>query len=512
MQVDNSRLLASLEAFWPGITAALPAQPEGPRRLIQDSRHVTPGDVFIALPGVHFDGRDYLTQALEAGAALVLCHFDAETPPYEEADDPRVLMLTGLSYCVGELGRALFQVPEHQQLIGVTGTNGKSSVTHYIAALSEAVGRPCGLIGTLGSGRPGALVDSGLTTPGPLALQESLAEMAAQGLNRVAMEVSSHALDQQRLEGCRVQAAVFTNLTRDHLDYHSGMADYAAAKAKLFKRSELELAVVNGDDSLARLMLAGLPKGVRVLATGEDEATTFRVLDWEPRPDGQRALIASPDGEFALALSLMGRFNLDNVLLAMATLYGLGGSLEDISVAAGQLAPVPGRMQPLSRPGQPSVVVDYAHTPDALDNALAALRAHLGKSGQLWCLFGCGGDRDRGKRPLMARAAASHADRLVITDDNPRGEDAAAIRGQILEGLEPAQRDVAWCIEGRRAAIRACLEAAGPNDVVLVAGKGHETYQEIGGVRHDFSDAKEITQALDDLASLPGDAGPESRS
>ncbi|WP_458527166.1 UDP-N-acetylmuramoyl-L-alanyl-D-glutamate--2,6-diaminopimelate ligase [Onishia taeanensis] len=512
MQVDNSRLLASLEALWPGITASLPAQPEGVRRLQLDSRRVNAGDVFIALPGVHVDGRDYMKPALAAGAALVLCHLDAESPSFAEVDDSRVLGLNGLRHCVGELGRALFQVPEDLQLIGVTGTNGKSSVTHYLAALSEAIGRPCGLIGTLGSGRPGALEEGGLTTPGPLALQASLGEMAAQGLDRVAMEVSSHALDQQRLEGCRVEAAVFTNLTRDHLDYHGSMATYAAAKAKLFQRPELKLAVVNGDDSLARLMLAGLPKGVRVLATGEGEATTFRVLDWEPRPDGQRALIASPDGEFALALSLMGRFNLDNVLLAMATLYGLGESLEEISVAAGQLAPVPGRMQPLSRPGRPAVVIDYAHTPDALDNALIALRAHLGASGQLWCLFGCGGERDRGKRPLMAKAAAARADRLVITDDNPRGEEAAAIRDEMLAGLAPDERDAAWCIEGRRAAIRACLEAAGPDDVVLIAGKGHETYQEIDGVRHDFSDVVEVEQALDALEAGALEADKEPRS
>ncbi|WP_192036602.1 UDP-N-acetylmuramoyl-L-alanyl-D-glutamate--2,6-diaminopimelate ligase [Halomonas sp. YLGW01] len=509
MQVDNSRLLASLEALWPGATDALPAQPEGARRLVLDSRRVQPGDVFIALPGVRVDGRAYIAQALDAGAALVLSHRDAETPALDEADDPRVLMLNGLRHCVGELGSALYQVPEDQELIGVTGTNGKSSVTHYLAALSEAIGRPCGLIGTLGSGRPGALTDSGLTTPGALALQARLGEMAAQGLDRVAMEVSSHALDQQRLEGCRVRAAVFTNLTRDHLDYHGGMAGYAAAKAKLFQRPELGLAVVNGDDPLARLMLAGLPKGVRVLATGEGEATTFRVLDWEPRPDGQRALIASPDGEFALALTLMGRFNLDNVLLAMATLYGLGESLEDLSVAAGQLAPVPGRMQPLSQPGRPAVVVDYAHTPDALDNALEALRAHLGKSGQLWCLFGCGGERDRGKRPLMAQAAAARADHLVITDDNPRGENAAAIREEILAGLEPGERELAWCIEGRREAIRACLAAAGPDDVVLIAGKGHETYQEIDGVRHAFSDVEEVERALE-AGSLEVDK--ESRS
>lgn len=502
MQIDSQRLVDSLTRLWPASREALSTLDIGERTtLVLDSRAVSPGDVFVALPGVNADGRDYLEPALTAGAALVLCHHDDDGPAGAAVEDSRVLYLPGLKALQGELGRTLFDVPDHLELIGVTGTNGKSSVTHYIAALSEAVGRPCGLVGTLGYGRPGQLVDSGLTTPGPLALQAQLGAMAADGISRVAMEVSSHALDQQRLEGCRVHVGVFTNLSRDHLDYHGSMASYAAAKAQLFKRAELELAVVNGDDPLARLMLAGIGAGVRVLATGQEEATTLRVLDWEPHESGQRALVASPEGEFALALDLMGRFNLDNVLLAMTVLYGLGESLETLSVAAGRLAPVPGRMQLLARPGLPSVVVDYAHTPDALDNALQALRAHLGgrkdrARGRLWCLFGCGGERDTGKRPLMARVAEAQAERVVITDDNPRGEAPGSIRQQVLAGLSAEARSAAWDIAGRATAIERVITEADVEDVILIAGKGHEAYQEITGIRHAFSDIAVAETAL----------------
>ncbi|GGX81648.1 UDP-N-acetylmuramoyl-L-alanyl-D-glutamate--2,6-diaminopimelate ligase [Litchfieldella qijiaojingensis] len=498
MQVECQQLIESLERLWPGVTATWPATVEGSLRLVLDSRELGPGDVFVAVPGVRADGRDHIVQALAAGAALVLCHHDDDAT-VAGAEDPRVLLLPGLKMLQGELGRSLFEVPDELEVIGVTGTNGKSSVTHYIAALSEALGKPCGLVGTLGYGRPGQLREGGLTTPGPLALQAYLGKMAAGGITRVAMEVSSHALEQQRLEGCRLRAGVFTNLSRDHLDYHGSMAAYAAAKAQLFKRAELELAVVNADDSLARLMLAGLGAGVRVLATGQDEVTTLRVLEWLPHESGQRALIAGPDGEFVLDLPLMGRFNLDNVLLAMAVLHGLGESLDALSLAAGKLSPVPGRMQLLTRPGMPSVVVDYAHTPDALDNALQGLRAHLGTRndrGCLWCLFGCGGERDTGKRPLMGQIAETRAERLVITDDNPRHESAEAIRLQILEGLTAEGRQAAWEVAGRQAAIEWTIAEAAPEDVILIAGKGHEPYQEIAGIRHPFSDVAIAEAAL----------------
>ncbi|QTF94413.1 UDP-N-acetylmuramyl-tripeptide synthetase, partial [Halomonas sp. BM-2019] len=367
MRVSLHHLAETLARLWPG-AGPLPAMTGQAVTLCTDSREASPGAVFVAVPGVAADGRDHIAAALAAGATAVLCHSgDGRDCP----EEPRVVALPGLRERLGELGRALFAVPESLELIGVTGTNGKSSVTHYLAELSEALGVQAGLVGTLGHGRPGALRDAGLTTPGPLALQAALGELAADGVGRVAMEVSSHALEQGRLDGCRLRAAVYTNLTRDHLDYHGSMAAYAAAKARLFRREELRLAVVNADDSLARLMLAGVGEGVRVLAIGEDEAVTFRVIDWHPHAAGQRALVATPEGERVLETVLLGRFNLDNLLLAIATLYGLGHGIGELFEAAAGLAPVPGRMEALLRPGAPTVVIDYAHTPDALDNALA---------------------------------------------------------------------------------------------------------------------------------------------
>jgi UDP-N-acetylmuramoyl-L-alanyl-D-glutamate--2,6-diaminopimelate ligase len=501
MQVTYARLESSLLKQWPESRQALAALSlPDPCRLEVDSRRLTRGDVFVAVPGVAADGRHFIDDALTAGASLVLAHQAGQ----QRHDDPRVLWLSGLKETLGPLGRECFAVPDDLEVIGVTGTNGKSSVTHYLAALSETLGVSTGLIGTLGQGRVGSLHDTGLTTPGPLALQAALGELAAAKVTRVAMEVSSHALEQARLDGCRVRAAVFTNLTRDHLDYHRSMAGYAAAKARLFRRPELELAVVNGDDPLARLMLAGLAHGVRVLAVGEQEATTLRVVDWVPHAQGQRALIATPEGERVIELALMGRFTLDNVLLAIAVLYGLGHPLEALFTAATGLAPVPGRMEALVRPGCPTVVIDYAHTPDALDNALTALRAHLPGEGRLWCVFGCGGDRDTGKRALMAAAVERQAEVIVVTDDNPRGEDPASIREQTLSGLSREARERAWNMHDRGRALARVLTKASADDVVLIAGKGHETYQEIAGVRHDFSDRVEAEKRLSERAGRPG--------
>lgn len=503
MHVNSAELIALVASRWPEqrralLAADLPEQV----RLHLDSREVEEGGIFLAVPGVSADGRDFIQAALDGGAALVLAE-----APLTGSPTPRVIALEGLRAELGALGRALYRVPDTLELIGVTGTNGKSSVTHYIAALSEALGEPAGLIGTLGSGRPGSLDDTGLTTPGALALQAALGRLAADGVGRVAMEVSSHALAQGRLDAAPVRAAVFTNLTRDHLDYHGSMAAYAAAKAQLFRRDELELAVVNADDPLARLMLAGLPAGVRVLAVSGaarepvDDAVTLRVVGSTPTPRGHEALIATPEGDRRLDLPLLGRFNLSNALLAMAVLYGRGARLEALFEAAAELTPVPGRMQALrSNEGGgvgPGVVIDYAHTPDALENALAALREHLPGRGRLWCVFGCGGDRDGGKRPLMAAAAERHAERLVVTDDNPRGEAPEDIRQQILAGLSAAARAAAWEIGGRREAIRRAVAEAASEDVILIAGKGHEEYQEIAGVRHAFSDLAEARAALE---------------
>lgn len=491
MTLNSSDVLAALKQVWSTISlpSDLPTLPETVR-IEMDSRKLTKGDIFVAVPGSQRDGRDFIEQALEAGVALVL----AQGVDSDAQREGRVLMLPQLSMRLGELGRALYKVPENLDVIAVTGTNGKSSVTHYLAALSEALGTPAGVIGTLGVGRPGELSDSGLTTPGPLALQATLGELGQQGVRRVALEASSHALDQCRLAAVNVTVGVFTNLTRDHLDYHGSMAAYAAAKAKLFRRPGLSLAVVNGDDPLARLMLAGCDAGVRVLATGQDEAVTLRVLDWQAFEQGQQAMIATPDGEKMLSLKLMGRFNLDNVLLAMAVLYGLGESLDALFEAAALLTPVLGRMELYRDTDAPSVVVDYAHTPDALHSALQALRAHLGDAGKLWCVFGCGGDRDTGKRAEMAKAAEQLADYIVVTDDNPRHESAAQIRQQILAGFSEATKPME--IADRREAVASAICKASAQDVVLIAGKGHEAYQEISGVRHAYADSDEIYRAF----------------
>ncbi|MGP9567702.1 MULTISPECIES: UDP-N-acetylmuramoyl-L-alanyl-D-glutamate--2,6-diaminopimelate ligase [unclassified Halomonas] len=491
MTLSQGDVLTALRQVWPAspLPVDLPTLP-AEVRIETDSRKLQPGDIFVAVPGSQRDGRDFIELAIKAGAALVL----AQGLDDDMQLEGRVLALPHLSARLGEFGSALFKVPSDLEVIGVTGTNGKSSVTHYIAALSEALGTKAGVIGTLGMGRPGALNDSGLTTPGPLMLQAALGELAQQGVRRVAVEVSSHALDQRRLEAVNVSVGVFTNLTRDHLDYHGSMAAYAASKAKLFRRSELSLVVVNGDDPLARLMLAGCTKGVRVLATGQDEAVTFRVMDWQAFEHGQQAMIATPEGEKILSLKLMGRFNLDNVLQAMAVLYGIGESIDALFEAAPSLTPVPGRMALYRDTDTPSVVVDYAHTPDALRSALQALRAHLGSAGKLWCLFGCGGDRDTGKRAEMAKIAEQLADNVVVTDDNPRYEAAADIRQQILAGFSAAAQPIE--IADRRQAVATAIHDASAQDVVLIAGKGHEAYQDVQGVRHAYEDSQEILRAF----------------
>ncbi|WP_245955183.1 UDP-N-acetylmuramoyl-L-alanyl-D-glutamate--2,6-diaminopimelate ligase [Kushneria indalinina] len=456
-------------------------------RLVLDSRQIQPGDVFVALPGTKVDGRQYIDQAREKGAVLSLV-----APPWQEdADD--LLVLDGLSNRLGQLAALVMGVPGSLEQIAVTGTNGKSSVTHYIAALSEALAMPAGMIGTLGSGRPGALDHAGLTTPDAISLQQRLRELAMAGARCVALEASSHALDQQRLSGCQIRAAVFTNLSRDHLDYHPSMAAYAAAKARLFQRPELELAVVNADDGLARLMLAGVPREARVLKVGSEDTHDFQVRRWQVERLGLEATLMTPEGERSLRLPLMGRFNLDNVVLAIATLYGLGSPLDALLEAAGRLTAVPGRMQLLTRSGGPAVVVDYAHTPDALRNALLALREHV--PGRLWCVLGCGGERDSGKRPLMGGVAALLADEVVVTDDNPRGESPDDIRRMIMAEMPDGThvRNVA----GRARAIDEVVAGAQPEDVILLAGKGHEDYQEIQGVRYPFSDVDVALQALE---------------
>lgn len=451
----------------------------------QDSRQVTAGMLFIAAVGAAGDGRAYIEHALTQGAVVVL----AEAP--YATDDSRVVVVSDLNVHLPALIAALYPQSQHGCHIAVTGTNGKSSVTHYIVELLQAMGERAALIGTLGMGEPGHLIASGFTTPHRLTVAQQAARWHADGIRYVVLEASSHALDQGRLDSIPLHAGVFTNLSRDHLDYHGSMLAYAAAKARLFRRPELGAAIVNAHDEHVRLMLAGCQCPVTRI-NAYDSSADFGVTAWQPTQSGQHVELTTPIGPRTLKLPLLGRFNLDNVLLAMATLYTQGFDLPRLLAAAGSLHPVPGRMQVITQPNCPVVVVDYAHTPDALDNALTALHQHV--PGRLWAIIGCGGDRDNGKRPQMAAIAERQADHVVLTDDNPRTENPEQIRKQMLAGLQ--QPDAVWNIGDRRNAIMTVVKNAAANDVVLIAGKGHEDYQDIRGVKHPFDDARVAADAL----------------
>ncbi|MGB5147157.1 MAG: UDP-N-acetylmuramoyl-L-alanyl-D-glutamate--2,6-diaminopimelate ligase [Porticoccaceae bacterium] len=402
----------------------------------------------------------------------------------------RISAIAGRFY--GEPGAAL-------TITGVTGTNGKTTCTQLLAQLFAVLEAPAGVIGTLGAGvlgGPIALADTGLTTPDAIATQRLLAEFRDQGVHRVAMEVSSHSLDQQRVAGVPMHTAVFTNLSRDHLDYHRDMAAYRAAKARLFQQPGLASAVINLDDPAGPELLGALPPGVAgygYSAQGGDAA--IRALDAEFSAAGVRVRVVTPWGEGALVSALPGRFNLANLLAVIGAACVQGFELAAVLAAVSQLRAAPGRMQSVGGAAGPQVVVDYAHTPDALEQVLAALRESVA-GGRLWCVFGCGGERDRGKRPDMGAIAVAGADRVVVTSDNPRGEDPDAIIAEILSGVAANQRDRLWVIPERRAAIARAIADASPADIVLIAGKGHETWQEIAGVRWPCDDAAEARRAL----------------
>ncbi len=472
------------------------------KRLCADSRLVQPGDVFVAYRGEHADGRRYLGEAQARGAAALLW----------DDGDPRVqqvplrvpgLAVADLRALAGYLAHLVYGRPSQRlSVVGVTGTNGKTSVSQWIARGFEAAGRRCAVIGTLGSGFPDALADTANTTPEPITLQASLARFLADGASACAMEVSSVGLDQGRVNGVEFACAVFTNLTRDHLEYHGSFEAYGAAKARLFDAPGLRCAVLNLDDALGRELAARLrASGVRRIGyTLAGEAVREDMVEerFEARcvatgATGTRFTMAAHAGEAAIDTPLIGRFNVSNLLAVAAALYACGMPFAQAAGLLHTLASPAGRMQRIGGTDGPLAVVDYAHTPDALEQALLALREVAeARGGHLVCVFGCGGERDPGKRAQMGAVAARRADRVILTDDNPRSEDPRAILEQIRAG---AGSD-AIVIEDRAEAIRRALASAGTADVVLIAGKGHERYQEAGGVRRPFSDAGEVRSAL----------------
>jgi len=481
-----------------------------------DSRDIEPGDVFVACPGLSSDGRLYIEKALALGASAVLFEAPATDAMAAGAGDAALLPVTGLRSLLGELGDTWYGRPSAAlAVVAVTGTNGKTSSVQWIAHALSRNDKACGTIGTLGAVLPdGQTLGGDLTTPDVLTVHRTLAAMRDAGAKAVAMEASSIGIEQGRMDGVRVALAAFTNLTRDHLDYHVTMERYEEAKARLFRWPGLTAAVINADDEAGRRMLASLPDGVSPMgySLSEDPAipAAMRARDLQATSQGQIFTLVSPHGEAQIVTRLLGAHNVSNLLLVAGVLYKLGLPFAQIARELAATDPVDGRLQTVepavNSPSHairgPLVVVDYAHTPDALSRALLALRAvATARSGRLVCLFGCGGERDPGKRPVMGAIAAELADHVVVSSDNPRTESAEAIVQQILTGIpEAARADVEV---DRARAIMQTIWAASPEDVVLLAGKGHETYQDIGGEKLPFDDREWARLALL-LPQVPG--------
>ena len=453
--------------------------------LSADSRDLRPGDAFIALAGATTHGLRFAQAATAAGVAAIVY----ETPaPAGVALPPNAVAVDGLRAKLGHLADRFYGAPSRAMaLTGVTGTNGKTSTVQLIAQALSLHGDTVGTIGTLGVGLYGAHEAGERTTPDVIAVHRLLARLREQGATQVAMEVSSHALEQGRVDEVAFQVAVFTNLTRDHLDYHGTMEAYGEAKARLFAWPTLQAVVVNLDDAFGATLMDRVAAGVRrfgVSARGHADAT-LSARSLQLSPQGLHFDLVEAGASHPVASPLLGRFNIENLLAVAGVLRALDWPLAAVAAMLPQLAPVDGRMSRVGgRAGQPLVVVDYAHTPDALEQALSSLREHT--PGRLTCVFGCGGDRDRGKRPQMAAIAEAGADRVIVTDDNPRSEDGDAIVADIVAGFENPQ--AARVQRDRAAAIALALQGADASDIVLIAGKGHETYQEVGGRRLPFDD------------------------
>jgi UDP-N-acetylmuramyl-tripeptide synthetase len=476
--------------------------------LRSDSRAVRPGDVFVAFPGQTTDGRRYVADALASGAAAVLFE-EAGDGTAPDTDGVPARAVAGLQRLAGPIASEFLGRPsERLRVVAVTGTNGKTSTTQWVARGLARLGGSTAVVGTLGCGAVGRLVDTGMTTPDAVGLQSMLAGFVAEGVGTVAIEASSIGIDQGRLNGTYVEVAAFTNLTRDHLDYHGTMQAYAAAKSRLFGWPGVRVAVVNGDDPYSVQMLGALAAAPR--DGGEPPyRIVYGMAPWQYGARGDAALLAERvledgtgismtlGGDFGradLRLHLLGRFNASNALAVAGCWLALGVEFDDVVRGLQLLEPVPGRLQAIESDAGPLVVVDYAHSPDALASVLATLRPIAeARGGRLWCVFGAGGDRDAGKRPMMGLVAERGADLLVVTSDNPRGESPFRIVSDIRAGLtrEPVLTEL-----DRAAAIGEAVRQADSADVVLVAGKGHEAYQEIAGVRHPFSDVDVARRAL----------------
>lgn len=497
-----------------------------------DSRQVKAGDLFVAMSGMQHDGRQFISAAIEKGAVAVLTEPPSSQIAYaavksSNAHSPSVYLnysvpiieFPNLKESISHIAGRFFSEPsKHMKLIGITGTNGKTSCSHFIAQVLSKVKQQCGIMGTLGVGFIDSIMTSECTTPDPIVTQQQLAKLRDTGARVVAMEVTSHALCQGRVAGLQFHSAIFTNLTRDHLDYHGDMSSYFLAKKRLFLELNPNYLIINLDDYYGRQLVRDIIKINALLTKKIIGFTSYAALDCIPllsdetleelalispmlitteglllNPKGMQATIHTPWGSGKLTCPILGRFNFSNSLAALAAVCVQDIPFKQVVAAISTLKTVPGRMMHVGgKQKEPLVVVDYSHTPDALMQVLIALREHC--HGKLWCVFGCGGDRDRGKRAQMAEIAEKYSDRVVVTHDNPRTENPQTILDDILQGIHHLN---AICVQpDRRLAIQFAVEKADDKDIILIAGKGHEAYQIIGTDKIPFNDHTEVLAAL----------------
>jgi UDP-N-acetylmuramoyl-L-alanyl-D-glutamate--2,6-diaminopimelate ligase len=462
----------------------------------EDSRRVKSGDLFCAVAGEQTDGRNYIKAAIGNGAVAVL----SESPLPEVANQivPEVttvpiVPVEGLHSRMSEIADRFYGHPsEDLTVFAVTGTNGKTSFTQLLAQALSSAGVACGMIGTMGSGLPGALSDPGLTTPSAIDIQRKLRELVDSGCEAVVLEASSHGLVQGRLGNVSVGTAVLTNITHDHLDYHGTFESYRKAKELLFHIGSVSNAVINLDDDFASDLAAGLGGGVRVIGYSLKKETDVSLMEAAATPLGVEVSISVSGDIIKARLPLFGSFNIQNVLAVVATLVAMEWGAPQIEASLKKLSPVAGRMDVLRSAGKPTIIVDYAHTPDALEKALTAVREHF-PNRHISCVFGCGGDRDATKRPVMGEIASRYADRVVLTSDNPRSENPESIIHEIQAGVDAADLHIN---ADRREAIREAIQLASENEIVVIAGKGHEDYQELASGRVPFSDYEVIDEVM----------------
>lgn len=468
----------------------------GPLRV--DSRQVKAGDTFIAVPGAVGDGRNHVSAAVTAGCSFVLC--ESEGAALSFVDGVAQLALPDLAQNLSAIAARFYRlVDTNNKLIaptrhiGVTGTNGKTSCSQWLTQLLTMLGADAATIGTLGYGRVGEEVPTGFTTPDAIGFQRLLSELSASGVDHVVSEVSSHGLAQGRVAAVPFEVAIFTNIGRDHLDYHGTMKSYVEAKLRLMACSSLEAAVINIDDVYAGKFIYALGSQAKPLSYSlNNTEADFYCSTVVANGDGVELTLCSPEGNFSVRVPVWGEFNIYNLLAVTAAAYALGYCVRDIVAKLPRLNSVPGRMEPVETDGAVSVFVDFAHTADALEAALSSLAQHT--QGRLWCVFGCGGDRDKGKRPLMAAAAEMLADHVVLTSDNPRDEKPELIAADVMAGFKKPDSIIVEL--DRTKAIDRTIDQANPADCILIAGKGHEQYQLVAGEKRPYSDAETAKAAL----------------